>query len=86
MPQDERISARIDGNLKRSATKIFHRLGITEGEAIRMFYAQVKLHKGLPFRVEIPNKETIAAMDEAQSPSSLPSFKSFSELRKASDS
>ncbi len=46
-----------------------------------MFYAQVKMHQGLPFRVAIPNEETLAAMKEGDEPENLPSYESFSDLR-----
>lgn len=37
----DRINTRIDTSLKKKAVKIFERLGMTEAEAIRLFYAQV---------------------------------------------
>lgn len=83
MSMDDRISTRIDGDLKEAALKVFQQLGITEGEAIRMFYAQVNLHQGLPFELSIPNSETFKAMKESENNSdSLKTFKRFSEIRK----
>lgn len=82
MSMNERISTRIDANLKEAALKVFHQLGITEGEAIRMFYAQVNLHQGLPFEVSIPNSETIEAMKEGEDNSeNLQTYKCFSDIR-----
>lgn len=81
----DRISTRIDSDLKREVVEIFKQIGITEGEAIRMFYAQVNLHKGLPFSVNIPNRETIEALREGEKPETLSSFNTFSELRKEID-
>lgn len=81
MELNDRISTRIDRKLKKDAVKVFRQIGITEGEAIRMFYAQVKMHQGLPFRVAIPNEETLAAMKEGDKPENLPSYESFSDLR-----
>ncbi|RKZ71316.1 MAG: type II toxin-antitoxin system antitoxin, RelB/DinJ family [Gammaproteobacteria bacterium] len=62
--KDDRIQARIEPGLKRAAEAIFSKIGITSGEAIRMFYSQVKLRGGIPFDVRIPNKHTIEAMEE----------------------
>jgi len=62
----DRISARIDPDIKKRAADVFAQLGISEGEAIRMFYRQVDLQQGLPFAVKIPNEETIAAMAEIE--------------------
>jgi len=62
--KEDRIQARIEPELKRSAEAIFNKIGITSGEAIRMFYSQVKLRGGIPFDVRIPNTHTTSAMDE----------------------
>ncbi len=83
MSMNERVSTRIDGDLKEAALKVFQQLGITEGEAIRMFYAQVNLQQGLPFELSIPNSKTIKAMQEGESNSeNLQTYKSFSDVRK----
>jgi len=49
------VRARVDSNLKTDAEKVFSALGINTTEAIRMFLSQVRLRKGLPFAVEIPD-------------------------------
>lgn len=77
---NSRISARIDANLKHSVTNVFDKLGISEAEAIRMFYAQVDLHQGMPFDIKIPNKETIKAMQESNDLSKMTQYKSSKEL------
>ena len=59
------INTRIEPVLKISAESILHRVGLTSAEAVRLFYKQVCLHKGLPFSVNIPNKATLEAMDDA---------------------
>jgi len=79
--KSDRINTRIDVGLKKRAVKIFDRLGLTEAEAIRLFYAQVELHQGIPFPVTVPNAATIAALEEANKPEKLPSFKTFRALR-----
>ena len=75
------VHARIDPRLKNSAERIFTRLGISTTEAIRLFLKQVELHKGLPFPVAIPNKETVAAMMETNDSAALKRYRSFRELR-----
>ena len=77
----EMIHARIDPKLKKSADRIFSEIGISTAEAIRLFLKQVELHQGLPFAVSIPSEQTVAAMMEANSPSTLKRYRSFSELR-----
>jgi DNA-damage-inducible protein J len=75
------VHVRIDPRLKKSAERIFTKIGISTTEAIRLFLKQVELHKGLPFRVSIPNEETIAAMMEAEDATALKRYRSFRELR-----
>lgn len=59
------INTRIDPLLKEKAEIILHRVGLSAAEAVRLFYTQICLHKGLPFEAKIPNKATIQAMKEA---------------------
>ncbi len=80
--KSEMIHARVDPKLKRSAERIFSALGISTTEAVRVFLKQVELHNGLPFPVAVPNKETVAAMKEANRPAALKRYGSFRELRK----
>ena len=61
-----RISARIDPESKAEAVAIFKKVGLEEGEALRLFYRMAILHRGLPFEVKIPNEETQAAIDELE--------------------
>ena len=61
------VKARTEPSLKRETDAILSGLGITTTEAIRMFLTQVRLHKGLPFDVRIPNAETQAAIEELES-------------------
>ena len=60
------VNARIEPRLKTQAETILLRVGLTSAEAIRLFYRQICLNKGLPFSVKIPNKRTIAAIEEAK--------------------
>jgi len=75
------IHARIDPKLKKSAERVFSKIGISTAEAIRLFLKQVELHQGLPFPIAIPNAETTAAMMEANDPAALSRYRSFRELR-----
>ena len=59
MSKTEMIRARIEPELKHEVEKILSELGLNPTTAINIFYHQVKLQKGLPFDVSIPNKTTI---------------------------
>lgn len=59
------VNTRIDPLLKEKAENILHKVGLSAAEAVRLFYTQICLHKGLPFEAKIPNKVTIQAMKDA---------------------
>ena len=51
------IHARMEPELKQNVESIFKALGMTTTEAVTMFYKQVKMLRGLPFAVEVPDAE-----------------------------
>jgi len=53
------INARTEPDLKEEVEGILKKLGLSTTEAINIFFHQVKMRKGLPFPVEIPNEETL---------------------------
>ena len=66
MMLDTTVRARIDSNLKNEVEVIFHELGLTTSQAITLFLKKVKIEKGIPFELKIPNETTIKAMSEAK--------------------
>ena len=60
------INARIAPDLKEDVESILARLGVTTTQAITMYFEQIRMNKGLPFSVRIPNEETLQAMREAE--------------------
>ena len=58
------INARIKPELKTDVDKILSQLGITTTQAITMFFEQIKMNRGIPFELKIPNDETIQAMED----------------------
>lgn len=66
MSLDATIRARCDADLKNAAEAIFKELGISTSQAINMFLAKVKIEKGIPFELKIPNEITQLAMNEAK--------------------
>ena len=79
----DQISVRIDRATKTAAEGVFNILGLSATDAIRMFYRQVALQRGLPFAAKVPNAETLAAFKELDSgkgkKSSLKEFKAYIE-------
>ena len=66
MHKDATINTRIEPKLKADAEHILHAVGLSSAEAVRLFYKQICLHKGLPFDVSIPNAATQQAMKDAR--------------------
>ncbi len=58
MAKEAMIRARIEPQLKGEVESIFQELGLSITDAITLFYQQVRLHRGLPFEVRIPNEIT----------------------------
>lgn len=59
MAKTSMIRARTTPELKADAERVFEKLGINTSEAINLFLAQVRIYKGIPFDVRIPNKTTL---------------------------
>ena len=52
MPTKEAVvRARVDTKLKRDSEDILRQLGLSQTEAIRMFFTQIVRRRGLPFEV-----------------------------------
>ena len=66
MAKDAYINARVDKRVKARAQKVLGAVGMSTTEAINLFLHQIVLHKGIPFDVRIPNKETIEAIKETR--------------------
>lgn len=60
------INARVKPELKGDVEQILSKLGITTTQAITMFFEQIKLTRGIPFTLQLPNEETEQAMLEAR--------------------
>ncbi len=76
------IHARIEPALKDDVERLFRRLGLTASEAIKLFYSQVRLRKGLPFEVVLPNAVTRRTFEETDRNVGLKKFHSKESLFK----
>ena len=70
---DVMVRARVDPALKDETAKIFSELGISTTDAIRMFLAQVRLRRGLPFTVGLPEENDDLLLPPAVRQSALDS-------------
>jgi len=74
------VRARIEPALKKETERILDQLGLNTTEAIRIFFKQVKLQRGLPFELKIPNETTHQAITEAKERKDLTEFETTEEL------
>lgn len=76
------ISIRMDSEVKARADALFAELGMNLTTAFNIFVRQSLREGGLPFRVrlETPNKETMAAMLEAERIAKDSSVKGYTDL------
>lgn len=80
MEKSATLHSRIDKKTKTNAEKILAIIGMNHSEAINLFYRQIVLRRGIPFNLEIPNEETLKAIDEFESGKKIKSFKTINEL------
>ena len=73
------ISIRMDSELKAQADALFAELGMNLSTAFNIFVRQSLREGGIPFEINLnqPNKETIAAMLEAERIAKDPSVKGY---------
>jgi DNA-damage-inducible protein J len=82
MARTAMINARTERELKKEVEEILERLGISTTEAINIFFRQVKLHRGLPFPVEIPNDETMRVFRDSEEGKGLTESKDADDMFK----
>lgn len=81
------LNIRTDKETKEKAETIFSELGLSMSTAINVFLKTTVRENGLPFslRLERPNAETVAAIEEGRliaNDSSIKAYDNISELRK----
>ena len=79
------FSVRMDRDIKKQCEAMYGELGINLPTAINVFLRQSLRVGGFPFdvRLEQPNKETMAAMLEAEHIARDPSVKRYSDVEEA---
>lgn len=79
------ISIRMDSDLKSQADALFSELGMNLSTAFNIFVRQSLRDGGIPFEIKMnqPNKETMAAMLEAERIAKDPNVKHYSDVEEA---
>jgi DNA-damage-inducible protein J len=74
------IHARIEPSMKIQAENVLQTLGLNPTEAIRLFYHQICLQKGLPFSVSIPNPKTKETLHKSIAGEDVTKFNNLDEM------
>ena len=85
MSRTTTVRARIEPNLKFEVEELLAQLGVSTTEAITMFFSQIRLRKGFPFPVEMPNDTTRRTFDATDSGCELHAYENLDEMFKALD-
>lgn len=77
------VTFRMDSDLKRQADSLFAELGMSLSTAFNIFVRQSLRDGGIPFDISLekPNKETIAAMLEAERIARDPNVKKYNSVK-----
>ena len=74
------VRARIEPKLKHDVGSVLIQLGLSFSEAIELFLIQVKLNKGIPFEIRIPNKVTQQTFEDTKKGRNLKRYKNSKEM------
>ena len=79
------FSVRMDSDIKKQCEILYGELGMNLTTAINVFLRQSLRAGGFPFEVKLdqPNKDTIAAMLEAERIAKDPNIKHYSDVEEA---
>jgi DNA-damage-inducible protein J len=85
MSRTATVRARVEPRLKADVDRLLRRLGMSTTEAINLFYAQIRLRRGLPFSVEVPNEITRRTFEATDRGEDLHAYDSLDEMFEALD-
>lgn len=80
MSKTATIRTRIEPGLKREVEDILAELGLTASETVHLLYRQIKLQRGLPFEVRIPNPLTASTLNASKAGKKVKQFATKTEL------
>jgi DNA-damage-inducible protein J len=71
------VRCRIDAKTKAEAAEVIEAMGLNISDAIRMFLKRVATDGAIPFDLRMPNKKTMMAIKELESPKSKTKLKKY---------
>ena len=80
MSKTANVRARIEPELKTEVEGILSELGLTVSETVQLLYRQIKLRRGVPFEVRVPNALTARTLKASKKGKAVKRFRSRKEL------
>ena len=80
MSKTATIRARMESILKSEVEDILERLGLSASETIQLLYRQIKLRRGLPFDVRLPNELTALTLRRSKKGQGVKRFATKADL------
>ena len=85
MSRTATVRARMAPGLKSEVEALLEQLGVTTTDAINMFFSQIRLRKGFPFSIDMPNEATRRTFETTDRGEELHAYKNLDEMFKALD-
>jgi DNA-damage-inducible protein J len=60
------VHVRVDEKVKEKAAKTLAAMGMSVSDVVRMLLVRVAAEKALPFKVRVPNRTTLAAVEAGE--------------------
>lgn len=80
MSKTATVRAQVEPRLKTEVEDILAELGLSASETIHLLYRQIKLRRGLPFAVEMPNALTARTLRNSRRGRGVKRFSTKREL------
>lgn len=80
MARNTTYQLRLDETLKQESFSVFHDLGMTPAEGMRIFLTMVAKTKSIPFAINVPNAKTQQVFEETDAGLNLNGADSVDDL------
>ena len=80
-----KMNIMVNKDINQKAEKVFSSLGLTNSQAVNMFFSQVVLSNGIPFDIKIPsyyNEKTMKVIEDSENGEGLLNCKSTDDFFK----
>lgn len=64
MARTAEIKVRVEPELKAQVINLLNRIGLTQSEAVNLYYHRIVEEQGIPFSLKVPNTETRKVFSE----------------------